>query len=553
MSERYDVLYLHVPKFSSYYRPFDEYMFINYISMGLFALADLTERAGLRSRILHLGVEWIADRGFSILDYIEKTKPSVVAVPIFWHPQTYDAVEVIKAVKKRFPEIFVMSGGFTASYFGAETMEFVPQIDALVVGHGDRSVADIAGRVVECRRSTPALLDFSEKLDLSNIPNLLWRRGASREIVTNAERYFPGRADLDSLNYSNMSLLSNLEIYSRSFRMNVAYSKRLTREDNLRLTPIKAGHIPLFVGHGCPVECKLCAGRNLNQRRVNGSGEVVMRSPEKVCESIVEFKKYGFEQMVVCYDPFPGRPGYFLDLFRLIREKNIETGMYFESYGLPSPEFVEDFKATFPGDDSAIAISVESGSESVREKIRGYHFTDSELFASLDHMQSRGVNFLVFFTIANPFERASDLEKTAAMIARIKNDYGRARWITTYPVQIEPGSAVFEAPERFGIEKTLFTFADYYKFHGSAGSCLYTSLGYSINDYFSDGLRGATPADRVAEFSERISALRCEKFCVLHPDASVGRAYCERFYEKYREMGFGSPDKVDKNGLVSAE
>jgi radical SAM superfamily enzyme YgiQ (UPF0313 family) len=546
MSEKLDILFLHVPKFSNYYKPFDEYMFINFVSMGLFALADITRAAGYKTKIVHLGIEWICDNDFSIIDYIEKTAPKVVAVPIFWHPQSYDAVEVIRAVKKRFPDIIIVTGGFTASYFADEIIREVKEVDALVRGHGEASILPVLERAAACPGGR-------DKLDLSNIANLLWKKylpAGGFEVVANKEVFFASNADLDKLNFTNIALLNNYETYKNSFRLNVAYSKRISREDNLKITPVRAYHIPLFIGRGCPTECKLCAGRQKNQIKMNCSGAVIMRSIEKVCDSIEEIKKYGFDQVIVCTDPYPDKPQYFIDLFRRIRERGIEIEMFFESWGLPTREFIDEFGRTFHGRNSAIAISAESGSDLVRAKIRGYSFTNAELFNTLDYLEESRVGFLVFFTVGNPFETEADLDLTSQLIADIKDKYNFVRWLTTYPVQIEPGSAIFEEPELYGVEKMFYTFMDYYNFHGSRESCLYTNLGYNVKGYFKDEPELTSKAERVDWFCAQISRLRCEKFCILHPDPETARHYCDRQHQIYIEAGGGDYDKFERKSFV---
>ena len=77
-----DVLFVHCPKFKNYYRPIGEYTFINYMPMGLLALADLINREGYETEIVHLGVEWIENKAFSLIDYIAHNKPKIVASPI---------------------------------------------------------------------------------------------------------------------------------------------------------------------------------------------------------------------------------------------------------------------------------------------------------------------------------------------------------------------------------------------------------------------------------------------------------------------------------------
>ena len=59
-----DCLFLHVPKLTNYYRPIGQFIWINFLPMGLLALADLLHRHDFSTQVLHLGVEWIEDRTF---------------------------------------------------------------------------------------------------------------------------------------------------------------------------------------------------------------------------------------------------------------------------------------------------------------------------------------------------------------------------------------------------------------------------------------------------------------------------------------------------------
>src|SRR3990172_4584498 len=92
--ERVDCLFLHVPKLRNYYRPIDQFTWINFLPMGLLALADLLQRNGIFTQVVHLGVEWIEDRDFSILEYIRRKSPRIVAFDLHWHQQSFDVIEV---------------------------------------------------------------------------------------------------------------------------------------------------------------------------------------------------------------------------------------------------------------------------------------------------------------------------------------------------------------------------------------------------------------------------------------------------------------------------
>ena len=71
MKESLDLLIIHVPKFSNYYPPFGEYMTVNLLPMGTLALADLASQNGFKTRVLHMGLEWIEKGAASAANYLK--------------------------------------------------------------------------------------------------------------------------------------------------------------------------------------------------------------------------------------------------------------------------------------------------------------------------------------------------------------------------------------------------------------------------------------------------------------------------------------------------
>ena len=82
-----DCLLIHTPRFSNYYRLFGKYIFPMDIAMGLFPMADLLSRNGHETQILHLGIERITSKSFSIQAYIKETRPQIIGLSMHWHHQ----------------------------------------------------------------------------------------------------------------------------------------------------------------------------------------------------------------------------------------------------------------------------------------------------------------------------------------------------------------------------------------------------------------------------------------------------------------------------------
>src|SRR4030043_2068314 len=112
MKESLDLLIIHVPKFSSFYRPFGEYMTVNLLPMGTLSLADLASQKGYKTKILHLGLEWIEKRVSSAVYYLKDKEVKVVALPLHFHHQSYDVMKIAKEIKEERDETFLILGGY---------------------------------------------------------------------------------------------------------------------------------------------------------------------------------------------------------------------------------------------------------------------------------------------------------------------------------------------------------------------------------------------------------------------------------------------------------
>ncbi len=491
-----DVLFVHVPKFKNYYRPIGEYIFINYMPMGLLPLADLLTRGGYSAEIVHLGVEWMQNREFSLIDYIARRRPKIVAFSLHWHHQSYEVIEHGRRVKEAFSDVFLLLGGLTASFFHREIMQEFPWVDAIIRGEGEIPLLQLVEALT--RGST-----------LADVPNLTWRK--DKTVVENPLNYVASQGDLDGLCFTNFSLLKNYQTYI-NWVLLPFFVKGVSKEKNRLFFSLKTPIFHLPVGRGCPVNCTWCAGGQVAQRLIAGRRKVVFRNIERVMTSIKEALRWGYETMHVCFDPYPQRPDFYLELFSRIRQERLKVEFFFESFGLPTEQFIDEFAQTF-GPRSLVAISPESGSEEVRRRNKGYFYTNQELWSCLEYTGQKGVKVDLFFSLGLPFERQEDLEATARLIALIRRHFPHVQGIRTFNIEMEPGAPWQLQPERFGVKTHLRTFSDFYRYHRDEGEG-FSTFGYYIPGYFPD--LGEDPG---REFQKRLQEIKCRRFCFIHPNA----------------------------------
>jgi radical SAM superfamily enzyme YgiQ (UPF0313 family) len=184
---------------------------------------------------------------------------------------------------------------------------------------------------------------------------------------------------------------------------------------------------------------------------------------------------------------------------------------FFESFGLPTIDFIKSFRETFPGPKSLIALSPDVGSDQVRKMHKGNAYTNQDLMGCLDQLKEHGVFCDLFFILGVPFEKEEDVCQTARLQREVRNRYPNVRGIRTYTAQMEPGSPWHLDPESFRVETSLKNFLDFYHYHSGEESSS-SSLGYWIPGYFQD------VKDEIG-FEERLQDIKCRYSCFMHPNA----------------------------------
>lgn len=517
MIESLDLLIIHVPKFSNFYRPFGEYMTVNLLPMGTLSLADLASQKGYKTEILHLGLEWIEKRVFSAVDYLKDIEVKVVALPLHFHHQSYDVMRIAKEIKEGRGKTFLILGGYTASLFHHEIMTSFPQIDAIIRGDAEVPLFELMKTV-------------KEKKGWEGIPNLTWRKNG--EIRENPLSYVASEDDLDRSSYANLSLLHNKETYIHYIGMPFIWAKGLSKEANRKYFHLGPPLFPLNIGRGCFGNCTWCGGGAEAQQKINGRKGVVFRSPEAVANTMAEALELGYKMFNIAFDPGKEGEKYYLQLFPLLRRKKVRTRVYFESFSLPSERFLREFANTIILDGSMIAISPESGEERVRHRNKTFTYSNEKLMEAISMAEKLGIKTDIFFTMGIPGERYSDLSKTAVLRREIKRRFKNIGRIWSAPISLEPASPWHLHPEEFGIVSTKRTFADFYQGSSPGGG----GLGYSIPDYMGDG-KELSPQD----FEKILRETKCRDFCSFHPNPVKasnpfwGRLFCR--YMSWRSRG----------------
>ena len=145
-------------KINDQFGPLGASMSMNYMAVGLPALGAVLQGAGHDVELLHLGVQHKVEPNWDLETHIRKQSPDVVGFSLHWHPQSWDTIQAVRAVRRGAPKAFIVLGGFTASAMHEDILRTVPEVDGVIRGDGEKALLAL-------------LAALQSGADLSTVPN----------------------------------------------------------------------------------------------------------------------------------------------------------------------------------------------------------------------------------------------------------------------------------------------------------------------------------------------------------------------------------------------
>jgi radical SAM superfamily enzyme YgiQ (UPF0313 family) len=503
--QKLDCLIIHTPKFNNYYKPVGQFMWVNYMPLGLLGIADYLNRNRMKCSVLHQGVEKMNRKSWQLEESLNSMSALVIALSLHWHYQAYDVIESCKKIREIHPGAYIVVGGSTASFFHEEIVRDFNCVDGVIRGDGELPLLEVVKKV------------RAGEGDLSGVPNLTWRNGEGK-VISNETTYCADEKMLNELRFANMELLENHRTYIDYVSLPFIVVKGIPKKLNFKMFTARCKLFPLCVGRGCAFNCSWCSGSFTPQKEyISCRNKVVWRPHDAVIADIKQALSYGYEAMYTVFDPTPDNQDYFVGLFRRIRAEGLgkKLGWMHEATGVTSKEFVDEFAQTFSEDYRVIALSPESGNEGIRRRNKGHFSSNAEYLEMLEYITSKKVNVEVFFTYGIPGENEELIKDTYRMRGEIVKKYGRRNCLRALSIEMEPGAPWQLNPDKYGVVSSRKTFADFLKAHSQRTAGTYTDLGYYIPDYFTKPLSSEDPE---GDFAKRLQEIKCKQFCFVHPD-----------------------------------
>ena len=438
--KNYDIILIHPPRLlkpssnknTRFIR--GEYVFI---PMGIFAIADYLEKEGFGVKIINYPFEQYLNRNWKLIDFLKNINFDVCGIDLHWIHNAHGAIEVAKIVKSVNPNTKVILGGFSASYYHNQILNYYNSIDGIIRGEGELPLLEYVKKI---KKNQP----------LDAVPNLTYR-DSFKHIKINSITYTA--KNLDELNFTNLSLLNNANQYIECSRriMGIPFN--------------------LPIGRGCPYNCPFCGGGQRAQQRFAGRNEVILRSPEKIIEDISDIiNNYKVSSFFFGHGTYPGNLKYWKRLFEMIKREKLDISGDLEIWRLPfNKEMWKCFSKTFARRHSSISISPRTMSSNVHRIIAKtcdptFNFPERQINDLMKNAILFNTQLRIWLTIGYPFQANIDIIKDFNFVfkAFLKNKKFNSKAISVMnePFYIFPGSPAHESPETFGIKLKFNSFLD---------------------------------------------------------------------------------------------
>lgn len=401
--------------------------------IGFLTISKYLQRHGLSVRIVNLAMKMMTDRTFAPERFIAKLNPVAFGIDLHWLPHADGALSLAEMIKRRHPDKPVILGGLSATYYHEEIMRDYPFVDFIVCGDSTE----------EPLRQLIQTIKYGGSYE--SIPNTVWRADKEKPMV-NEIRYRP--ENLDSVEYD----------YAHLFRMALKY------HDPIGYIPFKHWLsypvTAVFSCRGCYHNCGTCGGSLSAFQKVCLRDKPIFRSPELLAEDIGKIADYTRAPVMVLGDLLQVGEEYANRFLDEMRRRRIQNEIAIEFFSPPHGAFID--KVANSIENFNVEMSPESHDSRIRKGF-GKTYTNTQLEKSLDALLNAGCKRIdLFFMVGLPLQDYDSVMETVEYCGKLLDFYGKEGrllpMIAPLAPFIDPGSLVFEEPERFGyrlFSKTL--------------------------------------------------------------------------------------------------
>lgn len=417
---------------------------------GILYLASHLRRNGIEAFVrLYDGDETQADTVRSLEALVAHVRPKLVGISLKWFHHVARAWLIAKTLRALDPDIRIVLGGNTATYFCRELLGW-DCVDNVIVGDGELPLLSL------CR-------------NMKGAPNVVSRETLSAR-ASPPLSYVQGSKGSDDVYYSHFDDIFLSQLDRHSFSGWVA------------------------PGKGCGENCLYCGGTRGMQKGTFGRAIPFLRSVESVQKDHAEIAPRTWQMR---YD-FAGSTAAFLkDAWGPV-DLSKHSCTYF-LWGVPPPELAQVLSQSFARVHMVLDIGCFSQEQRLEQMERGLLKpcpTNEELDRVIEASQAHPNLKLEISGIAGlPFANERTLKEERRLV---KHVLGLGCAVGYQRLEAQPGALVTEHPERFSMRTEAKTFAEFFDYFAGVPE---GDVSVPMVRYLDDALESA-----VQETSDEVDA-----------------------------------------------
>ncbi len=393
--------------------------------IGFASLSEFLERHDLKVRIINVAMKMLKDEKFDVERLIRKHKPVAFGIDLHWMAHVQGALALAEIIKRFHPSIPVILGGLSATYYHEEILRQYPFIDFVM--RGDSTESPLVQLLHAIKKGG----------DLKNVPNLTYR-GSNHQIQINPLTHVPENLDEITIDYSHIM-------------------KKVVRYvDPTGYQPFKDWYTypvtAVFTCRGCTYSCRTCGGSAQTFRNMANRRKPAYRNPRLLAQDIFNVSDHLLAPVMIIGDIFQPGEEYGFTFLQEMEKKPITNHVAFEFFVPPTRSQLKRIADSIRNFD--IEISPESHDEEVR-KAFGRPYNNQSLENMLGDAIDLGSKRIdLFFMTGLPKQTYSSVLGTVdychSLLERFRSYNKLIPFISPLAPFLDPGSAVFESPEKYG-------------------------------------------------------------------------------------------------------
>ncbi len=393
--------------------------------IGFTSLSEYLERHGLKVRIINVAMKMLKDEQFDVERLIRKSRPLAFGVDLHWMAHVQGGLALAEMIKRFHPSTPVIMGGLSATYYHEEILRQYPFVDFVL--RGDSTEKPLVQLLQTIKKGG----------DFKKIPNLTYRDGMNG-IQMNPLTHVPESLDEISIDYRHIMKKVARYLDPTGYQPFIDWYAY----------PVTA----VFTCRGCIYSCKTCGGSAQTFRTMANRRKPAYRNPKLLAQDIFNVSDHLRAPVMVIGDIFQPGEEYGFTFLQEMKGRPITNHVAFEFFVPPSRARLERIAESIPNFN--IEISPESHDEEVRRAF-GRPYDNRSLERMLGDAVDLGSKRIdLFFMTGLPRQTYSSVLETVdycrSLLERFR-PYGKLfPFISPLAPFLDPGSAVFEAPEKYG-------------------------------------------------------------------------------------------------------